>query len=395
MHTLVQNETRFSCSRFSSPAGLTEIFITVNSRDDMSFDEALEELRDVYASLSDDLKLDKNTLQFTRVYLSDYANEYLPLLNSDLYRILQSGVVSVIEQRPIYGPVSLFSYHIKDETGYLRKYNVIADPEKEFQKMLTNGNSYSLLWTANSTGDGADSKTQTENLFSELSANVSKYRMSLRENTVRTWIYVRDIDNNYKGMVVARRELFDSIGLTDKTRYIASTGIEGKSVNRKALVTLDSLSIGNLKEEQIIRMEALDNLSSTIDYGVTFERGLRIRFGDRSHMYISGTASIDNRGEILYPGDIRGQTERTIDNIEALLRPHGATIDDMRYIILYVRNRKHYQFIQDILLSRLPSDIPLISVEGAVCRPGWLIEMEGVAIIDDSNDYPPFSISVV
>ncbi len=97
-----------------------------------------------------------------------------------------------------------------------------------------------------------------------------------------------------------------------------------------------------------------------------------------------------SKGEILHPGDIRGQTERTIDNIEALLKPHGATLEDMRYLIIYVRNRKHYQFIQDILAARIPANVPLIPVEGAVCRPGWLIEMEGVAIIKDSTDYPPF-----
>jgi hypothetical protein len=118
--------------------------------------------------------------------------------------------------------------------------------------------------------------------------------MTLRNNTVRTWIYVRDVDNHYAGMVKARRELFDKIGLTSQTRYIASTGIEGKSADPHSLLTMDALSIGNIKEEQIVRMEALKNLSSTSVYGVTFERGTRLLFGDRSHIHISGTASIDS-----------------------------------------------------------------------------------------------------
>ncbi len=158
---------------------------------------------------------------------------------------------------------------------------------------ITTGQHYSLLLTANNTCDGSGSEKQTEGLFSIHCNTLNKYKMSLQNNTVRTWIYVRDIDNNYKGMVDARRELFSRVGLTEKTRYIASTGIEGKTAQTQLLVTMDSLSIGNLKEEQIVRMEALENLSSTIVYGVTFERGTRIRFGDRSHLYISGTASID------------------------------------------------------------------------------------------------------
>jgi enamine deaminase RidA (YjgF/YER057c/UK114 family) len=153
---------------------------------------------------------------------------------------------------------------------------------------------------------------------------------------------------------------------------------------------MDALSIQNIKEEQIIKMEALENLSSTAVYGVTFERGTRLRFGDRSHMHISGTASIDNLGNIMYESDIRRQTVRTLDNIKALLSPHGATLGDMQYLIIYLRNTKHLKLIEDLIAQIVPENVPLMPVEGPVCRPGWLIEMEGVAVIPDKTNYPPF-----
>jgi len=390
MQTVLQNSTEILHSKFSTSAGFTEFYISSNSRDDSTFEEALKELTDAYQFALADMGLDRNTLQFTRVYVTDASNEFQTLLKSSLYEILQSGAVSVIQQSPLSGPVSILTYHIKDEKYPLRKDSVINDAKSAFQSVFSKGKFYNLLWTAQGCGEGPSSREQTDNLFSQLSATLEKNQMNLRDNTVRTWIYVRDIDNNYAGMVTARKELFSKIGLTDKTRYIASTGIEGQVARTSSLVSADSLSIGNLQEEQIIRMEAPENLSSTIIYGVTFERGLRIRFGDRSHLHISGTASIDKNGEILYQGDIRRQTERTIENIEALLRPHNATLENMQYLLLYVRNRKHYQFIQDILAEKLPATIPLIPVEGSVCRPGWLIEMEGLAIIEDSTHYPPF-----
>jgi hypothetical protein len=34
---------------------------------------------------------------------------------------------------------------------------------------------------------------------------------------------------------------------------------------------------------------------------------------------------------------------------------------------------------------------PVIIVEGAVCRPDWLIEIEGVAIIESNENYPIFA----
>ena len=103
--------------------------------------------------------------------------------------------------------------------------------------------------------------------FSDLSKNLEKYKMDVRHNTVRTWIYVRDIDNNYKGMVVARRELFSKIGLTNKTRYIASTGIEGSSAETDALVAMDSYRSEISKKSRSSGWKAPENLSSTIIYG--------------------------------------------------------------------------------------------------------------------------------
>ena len=70
------------------------------------------------------------------------------------------------------------------------------------------------------------------------------------------------------------------------TRFIASTGIEGFSKEVNSLVSFDAFAIKNLKQEQIVRMEAPKNLPPTITYGVTFERGTRVRFGDRSHLHI-------------------------------------------------------------------------------------------------------------
>lgn len=68
---------------------------------------------------------------------------------------------------------------------------------------------------------------------------------------------------------------------------------------------------------------ARDYLNPTYEYGVTFERGVRVDYGDRSHIFISGTASIDNRGRVVHAGDVRRQTERMWENVEALLREGG------------------------------------------------------------------------
>jgi enamine deaminase RidA (YjgF/YER057c/UK114 family) len=387
MYVQVKDTISVNCSAYTNDSGCAEYYLVCKSCDELTFEDALEDLYTAYLESLSDIGLDETTLQFTRIYVSDISNEYNNLKSSRLYKYISNGAVSVVEQSPIVGPVSMLSYHMKSEFSFLNKSK---SSNKNGNILLTEGINYRLLWNAGCVADGCNSAVQTNDIFSNLDTVLNISKLSVRDNTIRTWIYVRDVDNNYKGMVDARKNYFTKIGLTEKSRYIASTGIEGKMADTKTLVTIDSLSIGNIREEQIVRMEALSHMSSTIHYGVTFERGTRIRFGDRSHLHISGTASIDAMGEIVHEFDIRQQTMRTIDNIEELLRIQNASMDCMMYLLVYLRNRKQYQCITDILSSRIPPHVHCIPVEGAVCRPGWLIEIEGVGIIDDSTEFPAF-----
>ena len=63
----------------------------------------------------------------------------------------------------------------------------------------------------------------------------------------RTWIYCRDIDNNYRGLVEGRNGCFDRYGLTPESHFIASTGIEGCTELPGRLLHMDSLGIAGLE----------------------------------------------------------------------------------------------------------------------------------------------------
>ncbi|MBN1306993.1 MAG: hypothetical protein JXA18_03690 [Chitinispirillaceae bacterium] len=382
------------CSSFSSTSGAQEYFLTGVSSEGLPLREALDELAANYLAVLQENGLDASTQQFVRLFISDISNDQVWLLDSELYRIALKGAVSVVEQGPLgNSEVGLLAYHIKSNGTAFKREIISSDRDYNNRCVLARGQNYTLLWTTNfiSIGGQFDPEKQTQDIFANLSAALHNQGMTIRNNMVRTWLFVRDIDNQYKGMVKARREYFTTIGLTAKTRYIASTGIEGKSFDPGTLVTLDALSVQNIKEQQIVRMMALGNLSDTIKYGVTFERGFRIRYGDRSHIYISGTASIDAEGNTVYVSDIRKQTDRTLDNIEALLKPQGAAMGDMQYLIIYLRKTKHWTQIQDILVTRIPDSVAVIPVVAPVCRPNWLIEIEGVGIIPDKTDFPVFA----
>ncbi|MBN2036695.1 MAG: hypothetical protein JW768_08150 [Chitinispirillaceae bacterium] len=380
-------------SAFQTLTGAEEFCITGSVSPDLSFEESLEEMAASYRVALMEYGLDESTQQFTRLYISDSVNEQEQLLDSSLFSIIRTGAFSIVQQRPLDGgPLGLFSYHIRSRTGAFHQQADTYSGQFHNRSVCTKGRHYSLVWSSHfSSPHVFDSGQQTRRIFSALESSLVPNGMTIGKNTIRTWIFVRDIDNHYGGMVKARREYFETIGLTAQTRYLASTGIEGKTADPSSLVTLDAFSIGTIQEGQIERMEAPEYLSSTIVYGVTFERGLRVRFGDRSHLYLSGTASIDKSGKTIHPCDVRKQAERTFDNVSALLAPHGATLGDMQYFTIYLRNPKHYPLVQDILAERIPESVPWIAVEAPVCRPGWLFEVDGLGIIPDDNPFPPLA----
>lgn len=379
-------------ARFDTNQGADEVYLTVLSRKGLLFSDALAETHDLYQQTLQNERLSQDSLVFCQIYVSDIENQKEILQASTLFNKLSQSAVAVIQQKPLIGgPLSFSAYHVSSGSNSLQK-TVLEDAKSAWRKAVSfTGKHYQMLWHTGYCGQGAfDSYPQSAGILNELVASVKGNGMALLDNMVRTWIYVRDIDNHYAGLVKARKELFFHEGLTDKTRYIASTGIEGRSKEKGSLVSINALSFSNLKPAQVVRMEALTHMSPTIDYGVTFERGLRIRFGDRSLLFVSGTASINNKGEILFPGDVEAQTRRTLENIQVLLKEQGARLNDLASITIYVRDPHTADNVLKIVSSILPVNLPMICVEASVCRPGWLAEIEGIAVIPDTTEFSPF-----
>jgi enamine deaminase RidA (YjgF/YER057c/UK114 family) len=180
-------------------------------------------------------------------------------------------------------------------------------------------------------------------------------------------------------MVKARKENFARQGLTEQTHYIASTGIEGRVGNPAAHVLLDAYAVGGIQNGQMDYLYALAHLNPTCEYGVTFERGVSVRYGDRKQLYISGTASIDNKGLVLHVGDVAAQTRRMWENVGKLLEEGGAGFGDVVQMIVYLRDAADCPVVKKMFDGQFPG-IPKQYVLAPVCRPAWLIEMECIAL---------------
>lgn len=237
-----------------------------------------------------------------------------------------------------------------------------------------------LIWDEYMTSCAEGSLAQMSEIFEEYDQRLATRGMNVADNCVRTWIFVHDVDVNYAGVVKGRRDYFNTIGLTPDTHFIASTGIEGRHAEPKKHVTMDAVSLREIRPGQIQYLYAKDHLSPTADYGVTFERGTAVHFDDRTHAYISGTASIDSKGVVLYPGDVRMQTLRMLENIEALLSETSAGLGDIVMAVVYLRDTADYLTVRSMIDERCPG-LNAEFVLAPVCRPAWLVEMECIAIV--------------
>ena len=97
----------------------------------------------------------------------------------------------------------------------------------------------------------ADSHTQSRRVLVDYDHWLESRGLRLADHVVRTWWFVGAIDGDYQGLVDARREYFETRGLTADTHYIASTGIQGGLPERDAKVGMDAYTIAGLQPDQI------------------------------------------------------------------------------------------------------------------------------------------------
>ena len=236
----------------------------------------------------------------------------------------------------------------------------------------------------------SNSEYQMRLLFNDYVMQLLENGCSLANNCIRTWLYVQNVDVNYAGVVKARNEVFATQNLTPNTHFIASTGIAGRHASPKVLVQMDAYAITGIQPEQIHYLYAPTHLNPTYEYGVSFERGTYIDYGDRRQVYISGTASINNQGEVMYPGDVKKQTLRMWENVETLLAEADCTFNDVGHLLVYLRDIADYTVVKEMFEERFPH-IPKVYLLAPVCRPGWLVEMECMAVKAIHNEcYSPF-----
>ena len=351
------------------------VMIHINSVG-LTFSQQLDAVLDCYEHLKA-TELSGATAVIKRYFLSDVANQADDVLLADT----SDCAKSIIGQPPLDGTkIGLWVYLLTN----------VNSRQLESGLYEVSHGAYRHLWNASAHNTAQNSEYQTRLLFNEYVMQLVQEGCTLADNCIRTWLFVNDVDVNYAGVVAARNKVFFTQGLTEDTHYIASTGIGGRACNPQVMTQMDNYAIDGIKKEQVHYLYAPTHLNRTSDYGVSFERGTTVDYGDRRHVIISGTASINNKGQIEHPKDIVKQTHRMWDNVEALLKEADCSYDEVGVMIVYLRDMADYELVNRLYEERFP-DCPRIIVHAPVCRAGWLIEMECIAVKEQTKaEWPSF-----
>ncbi|WP_319592410.1 Rid family hydrolase [uncultured Draconibacterium sp.] len=368
---------------FSPENGTREAQVLLHAESGLTIKESWNSVVKQLKDLEGELGFGKDSKCFMRVFLSDAQNQEHILRREfpEYFDMSKRVCLSIVQQAPMpNSKLAMWIYLVEGENKV-----IITKFGRIFKS-----NGLQHIWTANLTGD-QDLNTfgQTEGMFNKYIQLLKEFNSNMLNNAIRTWIYVRDVDATYSGVVEARKQIFEEEGLTEDSHFIASTGIEGRNEYQSCLSFMDTYSVVGIKPQQLQYLTVPDYMCSTSEYGVTFERGTSIIYGDRRHVFISGTASINLHGDVLFPEEVELQTVRIVENIEALLNSTSCELEDVAMGLVYIRDIADYEKVKKIVDKLFPST-PMICLMASVCRPSWLVEIEVIAIKKEKNEFSKF-----
>jgi len=109
-----------------------------------------------------------------------------------------------------------------------------------------------------------------------------------------------------------------------------------------------------------------------------------IKVDGRSLLFISGQGGIDHNGKVVGEKDMRAQVRQALENIRAILRSQGASLNDVIKMTTYVTDMEAYLKlnpppITEYIKGKFPANV-LIEVK-KLALPEMMVEIDAIALI--------------
>ena len=105
-------------------------------------------------------------------------------------------------------------------------------------------------------------------------------------------------------------------------------------------------------------------------------------------LQVSGQGSVDPAGgEFVFTGDVKSQTTRVLQNVEAILTAGGGSIDDVVMMRIYLTTRDDFAAMNEayaeFMSTRTPSGVlpSRTTVFTGLPLPDMLVEIDALAVL--------------
>ncbi len=231
-------------------------------------------------------------------------------------------VVSYVEQPPCTPgqAFELQAYALVPQSSTLASVSTVPASGNFPMAKVVEMNGYRHLYAGGITGNGHDGqpcptfREQCDVMFATAAELLGHHGVCFRD-VLRTWCYLHDIDRDYHEFNISRNDFFQR---EEVLRLPASTGIRAGLYPPSALCGLDLYALLN-PDGATVEVMHCPTLNEAPAYGSSFSRGLKLCLPEKTVLFISGTASVDESGATAHVGDSRRQIERMLLNVEELL----------------------------------------------------------------------------
>ena len=127
-------------------------------------------------------------------------------------------------------------------------------------------------------------------------------------------------------------------------------------------------------------MEAIST-SDAPQSSAPFSQAIR----DGETVYVSGQGAIDADSGQIVGDDIREETTKTLENIDAILRAAGGSLDDVVKATVFLQDMRDYDAVNEVYGSYMSPPFPARSAVQVADLPVDIgVEIEVIASIPDS-----------
>lgn len=100
-------------------------------------------------------------------------------------------------------------------------------------------------------------------------------------------------------------------------------------------------------------------------------------------VYLAGQIPLIPETMALEPGDMRAQIRRVFENLGAVARAAGGSLQDVVKLNVYLTNLAHFQLVNEVMLKYFREPYPARAAVGVAALPkGATVEMDAIMVIE-------------